>query len=189
LGHDATRPVTLVKNDYEINVIFLQKDLAGDLQSVLSESADLITAAAFFDLVAIDWLEQFCKALKTPLYTVLTYNGQETWLPFNAWDSKILEAFHHHQGTDKGFGSAAGPLALKTLELLLIKQGFQVDTASSPWALDTSNSLLIQQLADGTAKAAAETGMVSTSIAQEWAESRSQSLRCEIGHDDLFARY
>lgn len=189
LGHDATRPVTLVKNDYEINVIFLQKDLAGDLQSVLSESADLITAAAFFDLVAIDWLERFCKALKTPLYTVLTYNGQETWLPFNAWDSKILEAFHHHQGTDKGFGSAAGPLALKTLEQLLKKQGFQVDTASSPWMLDQHDSLLISELVAGTAKAAAETGMVSTSIAQEWAESRSQSLRCEIGHDDLFARY
>ncbi|CAM3729851.1 class I SAM-dependent methyltransferase [Polynucleobacter arcticus] len=189
LDSNATRPVTLVKNNHEINVIFLQKDLAGDLQSVLSKPADLITAAAFFDLVAVGWLEQFCRALKTPLYTVLTYNGQETWLPVDPWDSKILEAFHHHQGSDKGFGSAAGPLALTTLEQLLRKEGFKVVTGSSPWVLGPNDSLLIQELAAGTAKAAAETTLVSNAIAQQWGESRAQSPKCEIGHDDLFARY
>lgn len=184
---DVMRPVTLVKNHLEINVTFLQKDLSSDLSLILSKSSDLITAAAFFDLVAPDWIEQFCKTLKTPLYTVLTYNGQETWLPLDALDSKVLEAFHHHQESDKGFGSAAGPLALKILEQHLKKSGFQVETGSSPWVLGPNDSLLIQELAAGTAKAVAETAIVTHAMAQQWGKSRAQSLRCEIGHDDLFA--
>jgi len=182
-------PVTLVKDNYVIAVHFLQKDLANDLQSVLSEPADLITAAAFFDLVALDWLEQFCKVLKTSLYTVLTYNGKEAWQPSDPRDTEILEAFHHHQARDKGFGPAAGPLALNNLELLLKRRGFEVFTGSSPWMLGLNDSALIKELAAGTSKAAAETNLVTHEIAKQWGEQRAKSSRCEIGHDDLFARY
>jgi SAM-dependent methyltransferase len=182
-------PVTLVKNNYVIAVHFLQKDLANDLQSVLSEPADLITAAAFFDLVALDWLEQFCKVLKTSLYTVLTYNGKEAWQPSDPRDTEILEAFHHHQARDKGFGPAAGPLALNNLELLLKRRGFEVFTGSSPWMLGLNDSALIKELSAGTSNAAAETNFVTHEIAKQWGEQRAKSSRCEIGHDDLFARY
>ena len=187
--NDATRPVTLVKKNYEITVYFLQKDLASDLQPKLFESADLVTAAAFFDLVALDWLEQFCKALKTSLYTVLTYNGKETWLPPDPKDTEILKAFHHHQGSNKGFGNALGPLAFGTMEQLLQKEGFYVETGSSPWLLGPSDAALIQELAVGTANAVAETQLVTYEIARHWGEQRAQSLQCEIGHDDLFAIY
>lgn len=186
---DVTRPLTLVKNNYEITVQFLQKDLAINLQPELFQSADLITAAAFFDLVALDWLVQFCKVLKTSLYTVLTYNGKETWLPSDPRDTEILEAFHHHQGTDKGFGNALGPLAFKTMKQLLEKEGFHVETGSSPWLLNMNDASLIQKLAVGTANAAAETHLVSYEIAKHWEEQRTQSRECEIGHDDLFAIY
>ena len=189
IDNDATGPLTLVKNNYEITVQFLQKDLASDLQSELFKSADLITAAAFFDLVALDWLVQFCKLLKTSLYTVLTYNGKETWLPSNPRDTEILEAFHHHQGSDKGFGDALGPLAFKTMGQLLKKEGFHVETGSSPWVLNPNDTLLIQELAVGTAKAVAETNLISDEIAKRWGEQRAQSQQCEIGHDDLFAIY
>lgn len=189
IDNDAIKPVILVKNNYEISVQFLQKDLASDLQSVISESADLITAAAFFDLVATDWLEQFCKVLKTSLYTVLTYNGKETWMPSDPRDTEILEAFHHHQKSNKGFGHALGPLAHKTLDHLLRNEGFQVNSGSSPWVLNPDDSLLIQQLAAGTAKAAAQTHLVSYEIAQQWGKQRAHSHQCEIGHDDLFAIY
>ena len=188
-NNSTITPVTLVKNNYEIIVHFLQKDLASDLQSAISESADLITAAAFFDLVALDWLEQFCKVLKTSLYTVLTYNGKETWLPLGSRDTEILDAFHFHQGRDKGFGPAAGPSALNNLELLLKRRGFEVVTGSSPWMLGASDSALIKELAAGTAKAVAEISIVTHEIAKQWGEKRAKSLRCEIGHDDLFARY
>lgn len=189
LDNNATRPVTVVKNNHEITVQFIQKDLACDPQSELFKSADLITAAAFFDLVALDWLVQFCKVLKTSLYTVLTYNGHETWLPSDPRDTEILEAFHHHQGSDKGFGCALGPLAFKTLEQLLKKEGFQVETGSSPWVLNSNDALLIQELAGGTAKAVAETNLVSHEIVKLWGEQRAQTQQCEIGHDDLFAIY
>jgi SAM-dependent methyltransferase len=187
--NDATRPVALVKNNYDITVQFLQKDLAIDLQSILAESADLITAAAFFDLVALDWLEQFCKALTTSLYTVLTYNGKETWLPPDPKDTEILEAFRHHQGSDKGFGNALGPLAFRTMKELLQKEGFHVETGSSPWVLNPNDASLMQELAAGTAKAVAETHLVSHEIAKQWGEQRAKSQHCEIGHDDLFAIY
>jgi SAM-dependent methyltransferase len=189
LDNDVNGPVTLVKNNYEITVHFLQKDLARNLQPELFESADLITAAAFFDLVALDWLVQFCKVLKTSLYTVLTYNGEETWLPSDPRDTEILEAFHHHQGSDKGFGKALGPSAFKTMEQLLKKEGFHVETGSSPWILNPNDASLIQELAVGTAKAAAETQLVSNEIAKQWGEQRAKSQYCEIGHDDLFAIY
>ena len=189
IDNDATRPVTLVKKDYEITVHFLQKDLASDLQPKLFESADLVTAAAFFDLVALDWLEQFCKALKTSLYTVLTYNGKETWIPSDPKDTEILKAFHQHQGSNKGFGNALGPLAFGTMEQLLQKEGFYVETGSSPWLLGPSDAALIQELAVGTANAVAETQLVAYEIAKHWGEQRAQSQQCVIGHDDLFAIY
>lgn len=192
-SHDSANnstiaPVTLIKNQRQITVHFLQKDLANDLQAALSEPADLITAAAFFDLVALEWLVQFCKELQTPLYTVLTYNGSEKWHPSEPWDTEILKAFHTHQGSDKGFGPAAGPLALNALEQLLKQRGFLVATGTSPWVLGPDDILLIQELAAGTARAAAETTLVTHEIAEQWRERRAQSQQCEIGHDDLFAR-
>jgi SAM-dependent methyltransferase len=107
----TVKPLTLIKNQHQITVHFLENDLAKNLPAILSQPADLITAAAFFDLVAFDWLDQFCKLLQSPLYTVLTYNGEERWLPVDSSDSEILKAFHAHQSRDKGFGPAAGPQA------------------------------------------------------------------------------
>jgi hypothetical protein len=183
----TVKPLTLIKNEHQITVEFLQNDLAKNLPAVLSRPADLITAAAFFDLVAFDWLDQFCKLLQSPLYTVLTYNGEERWLPEDPRDTEILKAFHSHQARDKGFGPAAGPLALVVLKQLLTQRGFKLETGKSPWMLGSDDSLLIAELARSTAQAAAETKLVSHETSEKWGMHRSQSHRCEIGHDDLFA--
>jgi hypothetical protein len=183
----TVKPLTLIKNQHQITVDFLQSDLAKNLSAVLSRPADLITAAAFFDLVAFNWLDQFCKLLQSPLYTVLTYNGEERWLPEDPSDSEILKAFHSHQARDKGFGPAAGPLALGVLKQLLTQRGFKLETGTSPWMLGSDDSLLIAELARSTAQAAAETKLVSHETSEKWGMHRSQSHRCEIGHDDLFA--
>jgi SAM-dependent methyltransferase len=183
----TVEPLTLIKNQHQITVDFLQSDLAKNLPAVLSRPADLITAAAFFDLVAFDWLDQFCKLLQSPLYTVLTYNGEERWLPEDPSDSEILKAFHAHQSRDKGFGPAAGPLALGVLEQLLTQRGFKLEAGTSPWMLGVNDSSLIAELARSTAQAAAETKLVSHETSEKWGMHRSQSHRCEIGHDDLFA--
>lgn len=180
--------LSLIKSKKHISVEFLCEDLAANLQSVLEKPADLITAAAFFDLVAVGWLEKFCKLLSKPLYTVLTYNGQEIWSPAAPTDAAMLKAFHAHQQTDKGFGAAAGPTAAGILEKLLGARGFAVSTADSPWKLGPSDQLLIEQLATGSAAAVMETGLVPAEDVNAWKQSRVKAQRCEIGHTDLYAR-
>jgi hypothetical protein len=178
----------VLKNGKHISIDFLCEDLSSNLEAVLSRPMDLLTAAAFFDLVAESWLERFCGLLSAPLYTVLTYNGQEVWSPPQPTDVAMLNAFHAHQQTDKGFGAAAGPTAAGVMETLLKARGFAVSSAQSPWKLDASDRTLIEQLAIGSAGAVLETKRVSVEEVSAWKQSRSLAQTCEIGHTDLYAR-
>jgi SAM-dependent methyltransferase len=180
--------LVLLKNDKHISVKFLCEDLSSHLEDVLALPTDLLTAAAFFDLVAEDWLERFCGLLRSPLYTVLTYNGQEIWHPPEPMDAAMLKAFHAHQQTDKGFGAAAGPNAVNVMETLLKARGFAVSKAQSPWKLAAADCNLIEQLAIGSAGAVLETKQVSAEEVSAWKKSRSVAQTCEIGHTDLYAR-
>jgi SAM-dependent methyltransferase len=180
--------LVLLKNGKHISVEFLCEDLSNNLETVLALPTDLLTAAAFFDLVAASWLERFCGMLRSPLYTVLTYNGKEIWQPPEPMDAAMLTAFHAHQQTDKGFGAAAGPNAADVMETLLKARGFAVSTAQSPWKLDAADRNLIEQLAIGSAGAVLETKQVSVEDVTAWRQSRSGAQTCEIGHTDLYAR-
>jgi hypothetical protein len=183
----SIEPLVMTKNMKTIVVQFRCADLLADYRSILNEPADLITAAAFFDLVAEPWLTEFCTALTKPLYTVLTYDGKETWGAPNALDADVLRAFHAHQSTDKGFGAALGPRGAERLQSLLQDSGFTTACAPSPWCMDNHDRLLIQQLAKGTASAAREMGMLENSAIDQWEQVRRQASHCEIGHIDLFA--
>ena len=180
--------LVVLKNRKHISIDFLCEDLSSNLEAVLSRPMDLLTAAAFFDLVAESWLERFCGLLSAPLYTVLTYNGQESWSPPQPTDLAMLEAFRAHQQTDKGFGAAAGPTPAGVMERLLKARGFAVSSAQSPWKLDASDRRLIEQLAIGSAGAVSETKRVSVEEVSAWKQSRSLAQTCEIGHTDLYAR-
>jgi len=184
----AEQPVLrLSKNNKTIEVSFVQVDLALDIEAVLGWPADLITAAAFFDLVAEPWLVRFCKALRTPLYTVLTYDGHEQWLPPHPSDSSILKAFHAHQKTDKGFGVAAGPEAAGILQRELQLRRFEVTLAPSPWQIDRSETALIQALATGSAAAVRETHLISVQDVDQWLAARRKAEHCTVGHWDILA--
>ena len=180
--------LVVLNNEKHISIDVLCEDLSSNLEAVLSRPMDLLTAAAFFDLVAESWLERFCGLLSAPLYTVLTYNGQEVWSPPQPADVAMLNAFHAHQQTDKGFGAAAGPTAAGVMERLLKARGFAVSSAQSPWKLDASDRRLIEQLAIGSAGAVSETKRVSVEEVSAWKQSRSLAQTCEIGHTDLYAR-
>ena len=180
--------LVLLKNGKHISVKFLCEDLSSNLEAVLALPTDLLTAAAFFDLVAEHWLERFCGLLRSPMYTVLTYNGQEIWHPPEPMDAAMLKAFHAHQQTDKGFGAAAGPNAAGIIETLLKARGFAVSSAQSPWKLAAADRNLIEQLAIGSAGAVLETKQVSAEEVSAWRQSRSVAQTCEIGHTDLYAR-
>jgi len=183
----SIEPLVITKNRKTIAVRFRCADLLADYRGILNEPADLITSAAFFDLVAEPWLADFCAALTKPLYTVLTYDGKETWGPPNALDTDVLRAFHAHQSTDKGFGAALGPSAAERLQSLLQGKGFTTDCAPSPWRMDYRDHALIEQLALGTACAVREMGMLANSAIDQWEQARCQARFCEIGHIDLFA--
>jgi|LakMenEpi03Aug12_release.lakeMendotaPanAssembly.Ray.scaffolds.fasta_scaffold252962_1 hypothetical protein len=180
-------PLVITKNRKTIAIQFRCADLLTDYRNILNEPTDLITAAAFFDLVAEPWLTEFCAALTKPLYTVLTYDGKETWGPPNALDTDVLRAFHAHQSTDKGFGGALGPRAAEHLQSLLQGRGFTTVCAPSPWRMDYRDHALIEQLALGTASAVREIGMLANSAIDQWEQVRLQASHCEIGHIDLFA--
>ncbi|CAM3805755.1 class I SAM-dependent methyltransferase [Polynucleobacter antarcticus] len=180
-------PLAISKGHKQITVEFLCTDLAKNIESVLALPADIITAAAFFDLVAEDWLFRFCNALSKPLYTVLSYNGIENWSPPLDSDPAILKAFHAHQQTDKGFGVAAGPNAINIMQKLLSQRHFQTICASSPWVLNAQDRLLIESLAKGSAAAVLETDLVNSTVVNQWMDSRLQADNCIIGHTDFFA--
>jgi hypothetical protein len=181
------KPLFVLKQNKTIVVEFKCVDLVNDYQIILDEPADLITAAAFFDLVAEPWLTQFCATLSKPLYTVLTYNGVEKWSPPESTDAEVLNAFHQHQRTNKGFGSAVGPTAPERLQSLLHARQFITASASSPWVLDHHDRTLIEQLAIGTARAVREIGTIPSLTVNQWEQSRCAANQCEIGHIDLFA--
>lgn len=179
--------LTISKNNKTIEIEFAQVDLARDIERVLAWPADVITAAAFFDLVAETWLVRFCQALRTTLYTVLTYDGSEQWQPPHAADDSILKAFHAHQKTDKGFGVAAGPDATSIMQRELTARGFQVALASSPWKIDQTEAAFIAALATGSAAAVRETGLLNQQDVEQWLAARITAQHCQVGHWDILA--
>jgi hypothetical protein len=190
-AESATDGIAVRKAGKQIDVMFAEADLMKDHARVLNTPADLVTAAAFFDLVSAQWITDFCAALaqrRLPLYTVLTYNGEEEWTPAHTQDAAVLAAFHAHQQNDKGFGPAAGPGAIAVLRKALEGHGYRVVTDDSPWRLDCDDDAsLIAELAAGSAQAAVESGQVSESAAAEWLAARREADTCRIGHVDLFA--
>lgn len=170
-------------------VAFEEADLSGGIAPLIDPAPDLVTAAAFFDLVSEDWIDRFAAALaahRLPFYTVLTYDGVERWSPPHALDAAVLAAFHAHQGRDKGFGPAAGPGATARLAEAFRAHGYRVLTAPSPWDLGLDDAKLISELAKGIATAAVETGRVSAADGREWAQARREA-RAVVGHQDLLA--
>jgi SAM-dependent methyltransferase len=179
----------LMKSGKRLLVGFTQVDLVADLERGLGNGpVDLITASAFFDLCSMDFIDRFAAAVavrKAAFYTVLTYNGVQRWTPKHEADASCAAAFHAHQKTDKGFGTAAGPDAPKALKSAFVRQGYRVDEGDSPWLLTRSDQPLIDQLAQGFAGAVEETGAVPAAIVKSWrALTRHGS---EVGHTDTFA--
>ncbi len=182
--------LTFEKSGKRIEVDFKPADLAADPAGPLAGEADLVTAAALFDLVSQAWLERFADALvarRLPLYTVLIYDGIERWTPPHAADAAMLAAFHAHQATDKGFGPALGPAATQAFDAALTRRGYRVRRAKSPWRLGASETTLLRELAEGAANACAETGRVPAAYVADWRAARRAATSCEIGHEDLLA--
>jgi SAM-dependent methyltransferase len=178
----------LNKGGRELVVAFRQADLAADLVDVLADGVDLVTAAAFFDLVSLTWIERFAQAVagrRAAFYTALTYDGVEIWHPPHPADADILQAFNDHQATDKGFGPSAGPHATYALLRGFRALGYDVTTGDSPSHLHEAP--LIRDVVDCVVQAARDTGRVAADRIADWRAARSAGATCTIGHTDLLA--
>ena len=178
-----------------IRVSFRQADLTADLERVLDERPDLVTASALFDLTSAPFMQRFARvvaAAGAAFYTVLTYDGRDAFAPPHPLDRAVIEAFAAHQRGDKGFGPAAGPDSAAALAEAFRSAGYRVAEADSPWRIDDRHPALAGQLLDGIAAAVAETGRIDAAGLATWLAFRQQHRRdpdglIVTGHRDTFA--
>ncbi|MEZ5852118.1 MAG: SAM-dependent methyltransferase [Hyphomicrobiaceae bacterium] len=171
-----------------LRVRFASIDLQTGLGQALAGAPDLVTASALFDLCSADFIDRFAAAVAptgAAFYTVLTYNGIQSWTPPHAADAAMAAAFHAHQRIDKGFGAAAGPGAPAALARAFAASGMRVAEGDSPWVLGAADASLIHDLAAGFADAVAETNAVAAADIAAWrAILRSGAV---VGHTDTLA--
>jgi SAM-dependent methyltransferase len=178
----------LFKGAKRLSVEFRRADIAGDLDSALGPSANLVTASAFFDLVSADFIGRFAVAVakrRSAFYTVLTYDGDQRWTPEHEADAIMAEAFHAHQARDKGFGAAAGPQAPDALGEAFASAGYSVAELDSAWRLGETDAALIADLARGFADAVRETGLMDAQVVSDW--SLMPRTGAVVGHTDTLA--
>jgi SAM-dependent methyltransferase len=180
--------IVVMKDGLDIAVSFRQADLMQELEAVVGGRPDLVTASALFDLCSVDFIGRLARAVTAEgagFYTVLTYDGEQSWSPSHPADSDMVAAFNEHQQIDKGFGSAAGPAAPAALALAFRQGGYDVVEAPSPWRIGADEQALIDALAGGFAGAVAEIGRVPPDIVADWlAVRRHESV---VGHTDTLA--
>lgn len=167
-------------------------DLATDDISHLIMEADLVTAAAFFDLVSQAFIDQMAAKIAkagAAFLAILTYDGIVAWLPQHPLDPALRAAFNTHQRSDKGFGIAAGPDATDALAAAFVRHGYTVIRGASPWMLTSRFSELRRQTDEGWAHAVAETGRIAPADLQAWKDFRetASSAVTIVGHEDLLA--
>jgi SAM-dependent methyltransferase len=188
-GEDG-HTLVLRKGTKHLRVSFVGGDLTRELDRLLNPGAELVTAAALFDLASGPFIDAFVDELvlrRLPFYTVLTYDGTEHWEPPHPADAAMLAAFHAHQKTDKGFGPAAGPAASRLVGEAFGRAGYRVLRAPSPWRLGSDQADLRQELVRGFAGAVRETGRVPEAVVADWLAARLAATSCTVGHEDLLA--
>ncbi|MGE0701276.1 MAG: SAM-dependent methyltransferase [Hyphomicrobiaceae bacterium] len=191
---DEARPalagdaLVVIKGGRRLTIETRQVDLNTDLDRALEPAPDLVTASAFFDLCSPQFIGRFVAAVvarRAAFFTVLTYNGQQSWTPTHPADAAMRSAFVAHQGGDKGFGPSAGAAAAPALGATFQAAGYVVMEADTPWLLGAADRRLIGELQEGFASAVAETGAVDAARIASWrALARTSAV---VGHTDTLA--
>mgnify|MGYP001040312419 CR=1 FL=1 len=177
----------------DVEATYREADLAGDLDKAIPARIDLITAAAFLDLVSADWLDcllAVAEARRAALYMALTYDGGMRWRPGDIFDATIKRAFHEHQTTDKGFGPALGPTAVSALRDRLQPLGGRLLVEPSDWQLRYEDQEMQKALLDGYMQTALEIAPDQAGEIRSWALQRRQQIDADrstlrVGHEDV----
>jgi SAM-dependent methyltransferase len=182
----------LTKTGKHVRVNFREADLSGGDFAAVTAGADLVTAAALFDLVSVPVIERLAETLAAAdqtFMTVLTYDGHTRWTPPHGADAAIRAAFNADQKTDKGFGPAAGPGGTSALAKAFYARSYRVLRGTSPWIVDGRYGPLRDELDKGFAAAAVKAGGVGQAEANAWLAARLERADAVsvIGHEDLLA--
>lgn len=169
-------------------------DLAGGLDQLALNEADLVTASALLDLVSCAWIEhlvQHCRRASCAAFFALCYDGRTAWVPELEMDEEIRRLLNRHQQGDKGFGPAAGPRAVAHAAECLRGAGFQVQQGRSDWLLSAADGALQAALATGWAQAATAVGPRQSARITAWLQQRLALIQrrdseLNVGHIDLF---
>jgi len=176
-----------------ITARYRELDLARELEAAVPAGTDLVTAAAFADLVSAAWLDHLVAtvtARQSALYLVLSYDGGWRWRPGDIFDAEIKRLFDAHQATDKGFGAALGPAAAGALADRLAGSGGKIFTAASDWQLGYEDQAIQTALLEGYVAAALELAPEQTGEITDWAAQRRKHIAAgrsvhRVGHQDL----
>ena len=169
-----------------LTVSFHRADLEADIEALMAMPHDLVTASALFDLVSQQWIERLCAQLASPLYAVLSFDGQMSWEPNHWLDRQVEDYFSRHQQQDKGLGVALGPQAGGCLQQVLRARGFSVTSGKSPWQIRGLPCEFYHLLMQGIARAVVEAGLSEVEV-NDWLSFHAQTQCCVVGHDDLYA--
>jgi hypothetical protein len=176
-------------------VAAIPADIACEIEAVLDEPADLVTASALLDLVSTDWLDRLARTIvrrRLLLYAALTYDGRVTFEPADPFDSEMIRAFDRHQRGDKGFGPALGPTAGEAAIARFETLGYTVAKGASDWVLGRRDVEIQSDLLTGWAAAANELADPDPAEIKGWLERRRHHLASGrssigVGHIDFFA--
>ena len=177
------------------NVTAVPLDLAHDLEAALDGAVDLVTTSALLDLVSEAWLDRFAieaAARRLPVYVALSYDGRTEFDPADSLDEKIVAAVNAHQRTDKGFGPALGPTAIRTAIERFEQLGYSVVQGTSDWKFTPIDREIQFEALAGWAAAARAIGDPRLTDVLGWLTRRREVVgtgrsTIRVGHVDFFA--
>ncbi|WP_376696816.1 class I SAM-dependent methyltransferase [Wenzhouxiangella sp. EGI_FJ10305] len=186
-----------------IRVRTRRMDLSGLLDDAF-DKADLVTAAALFDLVSADWIESLAGRIAgsgAAALFALTVDGRRHFVDENGRpldgerDERMEALFNQHQRRGKGMGESLGPEAAAVLPVTLEQAGLDVRVDQSDWRLgagDARTLALALALLDGWMRAAVEQSPGDAAWIESWHRSRRAQLEkgcigLVVGHVDVIA--
>lgn len=179
----------------EVTVTARAVDLVRDLELALDGPIDLITTSALLDLVSEDWLERLmieAGARRLPIYAALSYDGRVSFDPPVPFDADIVAAVNRHQQTDKGFGPALGPDAVRAAAEIAKRVGYSFVQGSSDWTFGNVDTAIQQEVVRGFAHAAGDLHELPGGRIADWLTRRLEAIAAgassmRVGHVDFFA--
>ncbi len=177
----------------DVTAAYAGLDLARDLASAIPAGTDLVTMAAFLDLVSAAWLDELVALVlerRAALHVVLTCDGGLRWRPGDIFDAEVKRLFEAHQRTDKGFGPALGPAAAAALEARLPTDRGERHVAASDWRLGYADRAIQTALLKGYAGAAAVIAPDQAAEIADWQSQRVRHIEAgrsehRVGHQDV----